>query len=369
MLLYIHRSASITGFGSPLHLRHEDESQLTTMLDVAKHAGVALSTVSYALNGLRPISEETRQRIFASMEELGYHPHLLARGLASKRSHILSLLFPASERGLGFTELEFVTSATNAARENGYNLVLWTSEMGDPNELRQLIQQGLVDGVVVMEVRMNDERVNLLRQAGFPFSMIGRCADTNGISYADMDFEQIIQQMVGYLRSLGHTRIGYLNQSQAIFDAGYGPVVRTQAGFDSIMQSDGLKGIAQFCRSNPRAGHEAFNSMLAQCPDMTALITMNERSIPGVMQAIADRGWRIPDDFSLAVIVSSAPVAEMVIPPLTALESPSAELGRLGVELLIQQLETQEQEAPQVLLPCRMIVRGSTAPCRRNPVA
>jgi DNA-binding LacI/PurR family transcriptional regulator len=199
--------------------------------------------------------------------------------------------------------------------------------------------------------------------------MIGRCADTNGISYADMDFEQIIQQMVGYLRSLGHTRIGYLNQSQAIFDAGYGPVVRTQAGFDSIMQSDGLKGIAQFCRSNPRAGHEAFNSMLAQCPDMTALITMNERSIPGVMQAIADRGWRIPDDFSLAVIVSSAPVAEMVIPPLTALESPSAELGRLGVELLIQQLETQEQEAPQVLLPCRMIVRGSTAPGRRNPVA
>ena len=73
-----------------------------------------------------------------------------------------------------------MTSATNAARENGYNLVLWTSEMRDPNELRQLIQQGLVDGVVVMEVRMNNERVNLLRQAGFPFSMIGRCANTKG---------------------------------------------------------------------------------------------------------------------------------------------------------------------------------------------
>jgi DNA-binding LacI/PurR family transcriptional regulator len=85
------------------------------------------------------------------------------------------------------------------------------------------------------------------------------------------------------------------------------------------------------------------------------------------MQAIADRGWRIPDDFSLAVIVSSAPVAEMVIPPLTTLDSPSADLGRLGVELLIQQLEMQEQEAPQVLLPCQLVVRGSTAPCRRNP--
>jgi DNA-binding LacI/PurR family transcriptional regulator len=236
--------------------------------------------------------------------------------------------------------------------------------MRDPNELRQLIQQGLVDGVVVMEVRMQDERVNLLRQAGFPFSMIGRCADNTGISYADMDFEQVVQEMIGYLKSLGHTHIGYLNQSEAIFDAGYGPVVRTQAGFDAMIHSDGLHGAARFCRPNPRAGYEAFNNLLEQCPEMTALITMNERSIPGVMQAIADRGWRIPDDFSLTVIVSSAPVAEMVIPPLTTLDSPSAELGRLGVELLIQQLETQEQEAPQVLLPCKLVVRGSTAVCR-----
>ena len=147
---------------------------MPTMSDVAKRAGVAVSTVSYALNGTRPISEETRQRIFAVMEELGYQPHTLARGLASKRSRIIALLFPAPERGFGITELEFVTSGAEAARENGYHLVLWPSEMHDPNELRQLTQQGLADGVVVMEVHMNDERINLLRDIGFTFSMIGR---------------------------------------------------------------------------------------------------------------------------------------------------------------------------------------------------
>ena len=67
---------------------------MPTMLDVAKRANVALSTVSYALNGTRSISEKTRQRIFAAMEELGYRPHALARGLASKRSRIIALLFP-----------------------------------------------------------------------------------------------------------------------------------------------------------------------------------------------------------------------------------------------------------------------------------
>ena len=336
------------------------------MLDVAKRANVALSTVSYALNGTRPISDETRQRILTAMDELGYRPHALARGLASKRSRIFALLFPASERGLGITELEFVTSAADTARENGYNLVLWPSEMHDPEELRLFVQQGLVDGVIVMEVRFNDERINLLREIGFPFSMIGRCADTNGIGYADIDFEQTTQEVVDYLSGLGHRHIAFLNQSQSAFDAGYGPVVRTQTEFVKATQTAGLEGISRFCRPTPQTGYETCNELLAECPDLTALITMNERAIPGIMQAIAERDWHIPDDFSLVVIVSSARVAEMMTPPLTTFDTPAAELGRLGVELLIQQLEPEERISLQELVPCRLVVRGSTGPCLRD---
>jgi DNA-binding LacI/PurR family transcriptional regulator len=336
------------------------------MLDVAKRAGVALSTVSYALNGTRPISEETRQRIFAAMEELGYRPHALARGLASRRSRIIALLFSAPERGLGITELEFVTSAAEAARENGYHLVLWSSEMHDSNELRQLTQQGLADGVVVMEVHQDDLRINLLRETGFPFSMIGRCADAGGIAYADIDFEQTTRDVVGYLAGLGHTHIAFLNHSQTEFDAGYGPAVRAHSGFERAIRAAGLEGIAQFCRAAPQAGYEVCNVLLAERPDMTALVVMNDRAVPGVMRAIADRGWRIPDDFSLVSIVSSARAAEMMTPPLTTMAPPAAELGRLGVELLIQQLEAQDQDPPHELLPCQLIVRGSSGPYRRR---
>jgi DNA-binding LacI/PurR family transcriptional regulator len=125
---------------------------LPTMIDVAKRAGVAVSTVSYAINGTRPISDETRQRVFEAMEELGYKPNVLARGLVSKRSRIIALLCPATDRGLGYTELGFVTSASETARENGYNLLLWSLDVNDTDELRQLIQQKLADGVIVMEV-------------------------------------------------------------------------------------------------------------------------------------------------------------------------------------------------------------------------
>ncbi len=338
------------------------------MLDVARRAGVALSTVSYALNGTRPISAETRQRIFAAIDELGYRPHALARGLASKRSRIFALLFSAPERGLGMTELEFVISASETAREYGYHLVLWSSEMRDVSELRTLTQQALVDGVMIMEVHLHDERISLLREIGLPFSMIGRCADTTGISYADIDFEQTTRDVVGYLSSLGHSRIAFLNHSQSAFDAGYGATVRAHSGFAQAIAAAGLIGPARLCRDAPRAGYAAFDELLAECPALTAFVVMNERAILGVMQAIADRGQRIPDDFSLVTIVSSPRVAEMTMPPLTTMAPPAAELGRRGIELLIQQLEAPRRDVPQELLPCRLVVRGSTGPCRGTPV-
>ncbi|HUI70499.1 MAG TPA: LacI family DNA-binding transcriptional regulator, partial [Spirochaetia bacterium] len=190
------------------------------MQDVAKKAGVSISTVSYVLSGTRPVSEKTKNLIFTTMRELGYQPHALARGLASKKSRIISLLYSVPERGLGETEIEFVTNAAEAAMERGYHLVLWTSEMNDPEHLRQLIGQGLVDGLILMEVLAKDERVRFLSENGIPFTMVGRCEDSSGLCYADIDFEQTTRDAVGHLAALGHSRIAFVNQSREVFDSG-----------------------------------------------------------------------------------------------------------------------------------------------------
>ena len=155
---------------------------MPTIADVAKRANVSLSTVSYAINGTRPISAKTRKRTFAPIDELGYRPNALARGLASKKSRIIALLLPTTKRSLGLTEIEFVISASQAAYEHAYHLVLWSTEIRDADELRQLMEQGLVDGVIVMEVHEQDERIDLLRKIGLPFSMIGRTKDNSGIN-------------------------------------------------------------------------------------------------------------------------------------------------------------------------------------------
>jgi DNA-binding LacI/PurR family transcriptional regulator len=339
---------------------------MPTMIDVAKRAGVAVSTVSYAINGNRPISEETRQRVFAAMEALGYQPNVFARGLASKRSRIIAFHLPIPERGLGLTEIEFITNAANTARENGYEMVLWTFPVHNREELRQLTQQGLVDGVVAMEVYLYDERIPLWQEAGLPFSLIGHTAETDSLRFVDADFEQAACDAVHYLIDLGHTHIGFLSQSQAVHESGYGPVVRTQLGYERAMLAAGLRDVSCYSHAEVISGYEALNALLEQDPDLTAVITINDRAVPGIMQAAADRGRRIPDDFSLVVVGSSAGMAELMTPPVTTIEPQNAAMGRLGVELLIQHLEGQEQGETQLLLPCSRVVRGSSGPRKRG---
>jgi DNA-binding LacI/PurR family transcriptional regulator len=213
-----------------------------------------------------------------------------------------------------------------------------------------------------MEVRLSDERIDLLRQIDVPFSMIGRPATAADISYADIDFEQTTRDAVSYLVLLGHRQIAFLNHSEEAFDAGYGPSVRAASGFDEASRAAGLTPISRFCGDTALDGQAVFEELIQAHPGVTALATMNERATVGVMQAAAARGWRIPDDLSIVSLVSSARVAEMTLPPLTALTPPSAELGRLGVETLIGQLEQDDHELVQRLLPCRLVIRGSTGP-------
>lgn len=340
---------------------------MPSIYDVARLANVAASTVSYALNGTRPVSEKTIKRIEQAMQELGYRPNALARGLASRRTRNLGLIFPTLERGLGITEMEFVTSAAETASENGYHLVLWSTQVEDIETLSRLTQQGLVDGVIVMEVRLSDARVDMLREAGIPFCMIGRTAAAGTDSYVDIDFEQTTRDAVAHLVDLGHTTIAFINHSRTSYECGYGPSVRAADSFASAAAESGVTHLTRFCEDSPAAGTEVTLELIAHSPELTGLIVMNERASAGVLAAVNQLGCRVPDDYSVVSVASSTRVADMTFPPLTAFSPPSVELGRLGVQVLIDRLSDKPGPLVQELLPCTPAVRGSTGPSRMGP--
>ena len=118
------------------------------MADIAKRAGVALSTVSHTLSGKRPVSAEVRQRVMQAITELEYQPHALARALATKRTRTIALLYPTLSNNLPEPHFEFVTSVLEMANQRKYGVLLWTAP-DDDQEILRMTQQGFIDGLVL----------------------------------------------------------------------------------------------------------------------------------------------------------------------------------------------------------------------------
>lgn len=337
---------------------------MATMADIAERAGVALSTVSYVLSGKRSVSEETRQRVFRAIAELDYQPHAFARGLASRRTRTIALLYPSPENGYSEIGLEFVMRAANAATQHGYAFLLWTAP-DEENEMLQLIQQSRVDGLILMEIKLHDSRVALLKERGYPFSMIGHCEDNDGISFVDFDFDHAAYTAVAHLAALGHRRIALLNHSHALIKAGYGPAVRSLQGFERAVHDHGLSGFAVACEASPEYSQAIIQSLLAEYADFSAAVLVGESMLAGVQRALYAARLRMPDDFSVVGLLS-AHVSQMVTPPLTSVDFPVAEMGRIGAESLINYLEGTVTTPVQQLLRSELVVRQSSGPYRQR---
>ncbi|WP_448061556.1 LacI family DNA-binding transcriptional regulator [Cellulomonas hominis] len=334
---------------------------MATMQDVADRAGVALSTVSVALNGTRPVAAATRRRIEQAMEELSYQRNALARGLASRRSHILALTYPVAENGMSRTAMEFVQSAAEAARDHGYHLVLWPFAATDSAELLDLAGQGLVDGVLVMEVYLEDARVEALRSARLPVALIGRTSAAEPLPGVDIDFDRTLDEAVEYLVVLGHREISFLNHAPERRAQGHGPTVRAEVAYEAAMRARGLVPDARCAGESVTGGRTAVRELLAARPGTTGLITMNEEATFGVVAELVTTGRVIPDDVSVLSVVSSPAVGEQTVPPLTTMHAPGAELGRRGVDTLLALVE--HGSAPdQALASCLLVEGGSTGP-------
>src|ERR1700704_5984403 len=161
------------------------------MRDVAERAGVSTATVSFVINGTKRVAPDTHARIVQAMDELGFRRNVLARALASRRTRIIALLSPVLDDHIGRTGMSIVISAARAARDHGYRLVL-SPVSNDGREMKELLTDGLLDGVLLMEVQMDDQRVERLTELGGTFALIGRTRDPSDLAYVDIDFDRTV---------------------------------------------------------------------------------------------------------------------------------------------------------------------------------
>ncbi|MGA4985878.1 LacI family DNA-binding transcriptional regulator [Streptomyces cellulosae] len=332
---------------------------MVTLAEVAQHAGVSASTVSYVLSGKRSISATTRQRVERSIRELGYHPNAGARALASSRSNIIALMVPLRTDMYVPVMMEIAIAVATTARTHGYDVLLLTGEEG-PDAVRRVAGSGLADGMILMDVELDDERLPLLRESSQPAVLIGLPADITGLTCVDLDFKATGALCVEHLAGLGHRDVAVIGEAPAVYERHTGFAERTLDGLRSAAREAGLRLLHRPCEGGYDATAVTVARILDERPDTTGFVVQNEAAVEPLLALLRQQGRAVPEDVSV-VAVCPEPVALQASVRLTSVSLPAQEMGRQAVEQLVAKLDGRGGDEV-VLLPPELTVRASSGP-------
>ncbi len=335
----------------------------STRADVARLAGVSESTVSYALSGVRAISQETRERILAVALELGYTPNKMAQGLAGKRAGLVALMFPLSNRGLNLDDYEYVEAASGVLEAAGFQLLMWPNPVEDVDALKRIASQRLVDGVVLMELRTNDPRPDLLRKEGIPFVTIGRTETGEGAAWVDADFDAWGPLAVDILTVKGHASTMFLSPPQQVVDSGYAPLSRIEGSLLASARAKGMKVVVSRVDWTIKAGRDAVLESFASPSQITSVVSFNEMATIGALEGLTSLGKKVPSDVSVLQFGIDAASAEATNPAQSTIGVDGRALGFKAAEFLLARIEGKA-DSLTYLRPPVYVDRGSvtTAP-------
>ncbi|MFE9404180.1 LacI family DNA-binding transcriptional regulator [Streptomyces sp. NPDC006530] len=332
---------------------------MVTLAEVAKHAGVSASTVSYVLSGKRSISRSTRERVELSIEALGYHPNAGARALASSKSNIIALMMPLRTDMYVPVMMEIALAVTTAARAHGYDVLLLTGEEG-PAAVRRVTGSGMADAMILMDVELDDERLPLLRESKMPAVLIGMPSDPAGLTCVDLDFAATGALCAEHLAALGHREIAVIGEAPAVYERHTGFAERTLEGLRRKSRELGLR----LLHRPSQGGHDAMTATLTRVfderPGTSGFIVQNESAVEPLLGLLRRQGRAVPEDVSV-VAICAGPVALQASVQLTAVSIPAEQMGRRAVEHVVTKLAGRAEDVVELIVP-ELTVRASSGP-------
>jgi DNA-binding LacI/PurR family transcriptional regulator len=338
---------------------------MVTLAEVARHAGVSASTVSYVLSGKRTISGRTRERVEKSIRELGYHPHAGARALASSRSNIIALMMPLRTDMYVPVMMEIAIAVATTAREQAHDVLLLTGQEG-PEAVRRVVGSGLADAMILMDVELQDQRLSLVRETHRPAVLIGLPADTGNLTCVDLDFVATGRQCVDHLAELGHRDIAVVGEAAAVYERHTGFAERTLLGVRERAAERGVRLLHRPCEGSYESMAGTLARIFDERPGTTGLIVQNEAAIGPMLSLLRQQGRAVPEDISV-VAVCPEQVATQQSVSLTSVAIPAHEMGRRAVELVMGKTASTNgavtaSDTRIELLPPHLTVRASTGP-------
>lgn len=333
-----------------------------TIIDVAREANVSFATVSRVVNGKGYVSVETRERVVQAMARTGYVVNRQARGLAGGRYQVVGLLVPSLDTAyIG----EIARGIDEELAAVSYDLMLYTTHRRKTREPAFVasLTRGMTDGLLLVLPSNPGAYLESIRRRGFPFVLI----DHRGIDDAGPAVGATNRQggydATAYLIGLGHRRIGMITGNMEM-----GCAVDRLTGYRDALADHNLPYNPELVWEGDFHQPPAYQGTLAllDLPEPpTAIFASNDLSAFSVMDAVRDRGRRIPDDVSV-IGFDDIPPSSQVHPPLTTIRQPLYDMGRLATRMLLRAIENPATPPVREELPTELIVRASCrAPAMR----
>lgn len=333
-----------------------------TQDDVAKRAGVTRSMVSYVLNGSdRSVAPETRDRILAAIDELGYRPNKFAQSLGTGKNN------PLASRQIGLVlnsvevfrrpyYAEILAGIHAKAHEENYHIrfIRFFDELRDPVLFNSLIHDEEVCGLILIaldqSVKSDADEV-LVAQIQERIDNIV-CVEWQhpGLPSVTFDRHEAAVKATNHLLGLGHQAIAYIGESD-----------QRTGGFRRAMREAGLnppQGFPMDGAADMKGGYAAASTLLAAHPEVTAVVAGSDEVAIGILRWLSDQGTDVPERIAL-VSIDNIEMAEFTTPPLTTIHVEKTGMGRQAVQRILQYEAEGERHDTTVLLPSRLVVRRS----------
>lgn len=334
-----------------------------TIEDVAKVAGVSKSTVSRVVNNIPLVNEKTRKKVLKAIQETGYKPNALARGLTTRRTGTLGLIISDISNPF-FAEV--TRGVEDFASAYSYNVILCNTDERPEKERRavDLLLSKQVDGIIFTSARMTETDLSSVIEGRIPFVFIGRVVEDVEADYVIVDDELGGFQATDHLIRLGHTRIGFIGgaaDASAQIDRARG--YRNALKMRGLAVDESLMINGMFKQEGGYAAAEKFLEMGEKRP--TAVFAANDIMAIGAMDAFMSHGLRVPEDIAV-VGFDDIPLARMKAVDLTTVSQPKYDLGIIAARMLLRRLDSKTRQGFQhVIIPPKLVVRKSCgAECR-----
>ncbi|MDN4072434.1 LacI family DNA-binding transcriptional regulator [Fictibacillus terranigra] len=334
---------------------------MATIKDIAKHAGVSVTTVSRALNGYSDVNEKTRDKIKAVAKELNYSPNLLARSLVMKKTKTIGLLVSGMqiEGSKDNFTYEVLCGINDCAGERGYDLILFSTntELQQEKTYNQLCQERKVDGVILQGIKTDDPYLREVVESDIPCVLVDIPIESDSVGYVTTDNKEGAKKAVEHLIGLGHRQIGMINGHKQAFVSqerleGY-RLALEEAKLD-FKEENVVDGAFSESEAQVQAAE-----LLKKNPKITAIFCASDLMALGTIKAAAGMGKQVPQALSVAGF-DDIILASYSSPTLTTIAQDRYQIGYESAILLIQILEGKAGSRKKVL-NTNLIKRESTA--------